>query len=97
LGVDSFEQNLYKNFLLVGHLEGISFLLLLGIAMPIKYLLHFPPAVTIAGSIHGILFIAFCSMIYNMYRSLKWTKLKCAKALLLGFLPFGTFFLEKLK
>lgn len=39
--------------------EGISFLVLLLIAMPLKYFAHLPKAVTIAGSIHGVLFISF--------------------------------------
>lgn len=82
--------------MLVGHLEGISFLLLLGVAMPLKYLAKLPIAVTIAGSIHGILFVAFCFYLYKMYDELKWPLMRCIKAFLLGFLPFGTFFLHKL-
>jgi integral membrane protein len=56
--------------------EGISFLVLLGIAMPLKYLAHIPVAVTIAGSIHGILFIAFMVLAWeaknNLQKNISW-------------------------
>jgi integral membrane protein len=44
----------------VALVEGVSFLLLLGIAMPLKYFAAIPQAVTIAGWLHGLLFMAFC-------------------------------------
>ena len=43
----------------IGLAEAISFLMLLGIAMPLKYFADFPRAVTIAGWLHGVLFMAF--------------------------------------
>ena len=43
----------------VGMVEAVSFLLLLGVAMPLKYFAGMPLAVKIAGWIHGLLFIAF--------------------------------------
>ncbi len=90
------EQNIYKNFLLVAHLEGISFLLLLGVAMPLKHFFKLPLAVSLAGMVHGVLFIAFCAMLYQMLVQVKWSFWKCTKAFILGFLPFGTFFIHKL-
>ena len=60
----------------VGIAEGISFLVLLGIAMPLKYFLHQPMAVTIFGWIHGILFVAFLFLAWeyktDRNKSLKW-------------------------
>lgn len=91
------QKKLLSQFLLVGHMEGISFLVLLFIAMPLKHFFHIPSAVTIVGMLHGILFIAFCFMLYRMLTEAKWSFIKCVKAFLLGFLPFGTFFLHKLK
>ena len=75
--------------------EGISFLVLLLIAMPLKYFAGQPLAVTIAGSIHGILFITF--MILGLEyktaagKNLKWYAL----AFIASILPFGTFVLDK--
>lgn len=44
----------------VGKIEGISFLVLMLIAMPMKYFADQPLAVTIVGWIHGVLFVWFC-------------------------------------
>ena len=48
-----------KWFLIIGKIEGYSYLLLLGIAMPLKYIFHVPEFIRPLGTIHGILFIAF--------------------------------------
>jgi len=78
-----------------GIAEGISFLVLIGIAMPLKYLLHQPMAVKICGWIHGILFVTFLFLAYEVKtdrnRSLKWF----ATAFLAAIIPTGTFFFDK--
>ncbi len=75
--------------------EGISFLVLLLVAMPLKYLTDLPIAVTICGGLHGILFIAFIILAYlvkeETKKDLKWL----GKALLASVLPFGTFYMDK--
>lgn len=76
-------------------LEGISFLLLMGIAMPLKYFAEMPEAVRYTGWAHGLLFIAYCLVIF-----LAWTegKLPFRKALLAfvaSLLPFGPFIIDK--
>ena len=48
-----------KTFRIIAYLEGISFLLLLGVAMPLKYHWGMPLAVRIMGSLHGFLFVAY--------------------------------------
>jgi integral membrane protein len=58
--------SLTKNYLTVGKIEGYSYLALLFIAMPLKYLADIPTAVRIAGSIHGVLFVAFVVFIILM-------------------------------
>lgn len=52
-----------QRFLQVGHAEGISYLVLLGVAMPLKYFFDIPQAVRLVGSLHGFLFVAFVFMI----------------------------------
>ena len=78
-----------------GIAEGISFLVLLGIAMPLKYLLHQPMAVKIVGWMHGILFVAFLFLVWeyktDRNKSLKWF----ATAFLAAIIPTGTFFFDK--
>src|SRR5687768_10714901 len=78
-----------------GIAEGISFLVLLGIAMPLKYFLEQPLAVKIFGWIHGILFVVFLFLAWEVKtdrnKSLKWFAL----AFLAAILPTGTFFFDK--
>ncbi len=76
-------------------LEGISYLLLLFIAMPLKYLANMPEAVKYTGWIHGILFILFMWAIATGYLKLKWPLKKAVKAFIASLLPFGTFVFDK--
>ena len=80
---------------LVGLLEGLSFLVLLGIAMPLKYLANMPQAVRVAGLAHGVLFIAFVMLVLEAIGSLRWTLKEVLWALLASLLPFGTLVLDR--
>jgi integral membrane protein len=81
----------FRRFRLVGIAEGISFLLLLLIAMPLKYFFDVPEAVKIAGWVHGALFIAFIWFAFDMMGSLKKPFSWFAKSFAAAILPFGTF------
>jgi len=78
-----------------GIAEGISFLVLLGIAMPLKYHFQQPIAVKILGWAHGILFVTFLFLAWEVKtdrnKSLKWF----ATAFLAAIIPTGTFFFDK--
>ena len=78
-----------------GIAEGISFLVLLGIAMPLKYIFKLPMAVKICGWAHGILFVAFLFLAWeyktDRNKSFKWF----ATAFLAAIIPTGTFFFDK--
>jgi integral membrane protein len=75
--------------------EGISFLVLLGIAMPLKYLAKLPVAVLIAGSIHGLLFITFMVLAWEAKNKYNKSGGWMGKAFLASILPFGTFVMDK--
>ena len=85
----------YGLFRKVALAEGVSFLVLLGIAMPLKYFANMPLAVTVVGGLHGILFIAFFVMARevksNYKKDFKWL----LKAGLSSILPFGTIIMDK--
>ncbi|MFM2138289.1 MAG: hypothetical protein RJA57_596 [Bacteroidota bacterium] len=85
----------YSWFRKIALAEGISFLLLLFVAMPLKYFAGMPLAVTVLGGIHGILFVAFAVLareIQNRYqRNFRWL----VQAGLASLLPFGTFYMDK--
>jgi len=79
---------------LVGILEGISYLLLLGVAMPIKYLLGYPLAVRIVGSLHGVLFLWFLVALYRAHRDCRWSLLISVQLFVASLVPFGFFLVE---
>jgi integral membrane protein len=75
----------------VAFLEGLSFVILLFVAMPLKYLAGFPLAVRIAGSIHGGLFLVFLVALYRAALARAWPRRRSLTALVSSLLPFGTF------
>jgi integral membrane protein len=79
---------------IIGFLEGMSFLLLLGIAMPLKYLFGWPQMVRVVGMAHGILFIAFIflSVVTTVYY--KWSVTKMLLLWFASIVPFGTFYAD---
>jgi integral membrane protein len=84
-----------KRFRWLGYAEGISFLLLLGVAMPLKYWYGLPLAVRIVGSIHGALFIAYAITANQLAQEQKWPGKKLAGAIVAAVLPFGPFVFDK--
>jgi len=79
---------------MAGWWEGISFLLLLGVAMPLKYLAGLPEAVRVVGMAHGILFILYVGVALQTALALRWSWSRTAWILLAGLLPAGPFFVE---
>ena len=76
---------------LVAFLEGSSFLILLFVAMPLKYLAGIPLAVRVVGSIHGALFLLFLAALYRAARARDWPRRRSFTAFMASILPFGTF------
>ena len=81
--------------LAVGHLEAISFLLLVGIAVPLKHIWHLPEAVRIFGMIHGVLFLGFLITIFQAWGDKAITGREAGLSFLASLLPFGPFFLDR--
>jgi len=87
-----------RQFRAIAIAEGISFLVLLGIAMPLKYFAGMPLAVRIVGSLHGALFVLYLIATYRAANYGKWTMLRIFEALFATIFPLGPFILEwKLK
>lgn len=79
---------------IIGILEGVSLLLLMGIAMPMKYLAGNPEPVRIVGWIHGVLFVLFMLAVLVVYFKRNWPFKKLVYAFLAAFFPFGTFIFD---
>lgn len=79
----------------VGLLEGVSLLVLLFIAMPLKYVWQQPGAVKIVGWIHGVLFVLFVLLLLRVYDQKSWPFKKVIIGFVAAFLPFGTFIFDR--
>jgi len=85
-----------EKFRLINKIEGYSFLILVFIAMPLKYSMGYPIATKIAGSIHGILFIAF---VYQLLKARKSAPLSAKETVIFfiaSLIPFGSFYSDRL-
>lgn len=87
---------IFERLILIGHIEGYSYLFLLGIAMPLKYIWNMPLAVKFAGSVHGFLFVWFCFLLFQAWLQLNWSFFKPILGFMASLVPFGTFFLRRL-
>ena len=76
---------------IAGFLEGISYLVLLCICMPLKYIGDIPEPTSFVGMAHGIIFIIYCVLVMVVMLKYKWNLMKTFWALLASVLPFGTF------
>lgn len=85
----------YNVFRKIAFAEGVSFLVLLLIAMPLKYFAGMPMAVTVVGSLHGVLFVAFAVYAWEVKTSYKKDLRWLMKAGLASLLPFGTFYMDR--
>lgn len=80
---------------LVALLEGISFLVLLGIAMPLKYMADLPLMVKYVGWAHGVLFVWYIACVILARETFRLNLKQTFIALLGSVLPFGTFYADK--
>ena len=89
-------QNLQiKTFKWISILEGISFLVLLLIAMPLKYFWDAPQMVETVGMLHGILFIMYIFGAFVMFKTLSWNYKTLMIVCVSSVLPMGPFYVEK--
>ena len=84
-----------RAFRMIGTLEGISFLLLLGIAMPLKYMAGIPEPVKIVGWAHGLLFVLYVGAVVQAKFTLNWSLKQVFFALLASVIPFGPFIIDR--
>jgi integral membrane protein len=82
-------------FRVIAVCEGISFLILLLIAMPLKYLAGLPQYVLIAGWIHGFLFVTYMISGLNVKTVYKWNIRKTMLAIAASVIPLGPFILDR--
>lgn len=82
-------------FRITSYLEGISYLLLLGVGVPLKYLANDDSWVKALGMPHGILFIAYIFLAIVIKQKLNWDNKTMFIVLLAAIIPFGTFYVDR--
>lgn len=79
----------------VALVEGVSFLVLLFIAMPLKYAAGMPMAVKLVGGVHGGLFLLFLLAVFQAMDEGKWPLSRAGLAFVASLVPFGTFWFDR--
>jgi len=82
-------------FRMIALAEGISFLTLLFIAMPMKYFMGMPEVVRVVGTIHGGLFLLYVGLLTVIHFRQRWSVMFSLYAFVASIIPFGTFVLDK--
>jgi len=85
-----------KKFKLINKIEGISFIILIFIAMPLKYWLNIPVATKIVGMTHGLLVFAFIYQIIEAKKEANFSLKETFIYFALSLIPFGSFYTDKL-
>ena len=84
-----------SRFRLITFLEGLSFVLLVFIAMPLKHIWDMPMAVRVIGMAHGALFVIFVFMLIHLTMKYKWSLGWSATLFITSLLPFAPFFVDQ--
>lgn len=84
-----------KLFRLTAILEGISYLMLFGIGMPLKYLANMPQPNIYIGYAHGLLFMAYVVLAVVVCFEKSWGLKRFIILFIASLLPFGTFYIDK--
>jgi len=88
-------DNTIKAFRIISVLEAISFLVLLLIAMPLKYIWEMPQMVQVVGMAHGVLFVLYVLGAFWMFYKLRWQIKTLFIVVICSILPFGPFYADK--
>jgi len=88
-------QNMLKTFRFTAVLEGISYLALFAISMPLKYLATLGQPNKYIGYAHGFLFIVYLVLAVVLTMERKWGMKRFTVLFVASLLPFGTFYIDK--
>lgn len=92
----SFRLVSLPNFRIFSYVEAASFLVLLLVAMPLKYFADLPVAVSVAGAAHGWIFVAYLVFVGFAARKFSWRPLVVLGAVVASVLPFGPLVFDRL-
>jgi integral membrane protein len=75
--------------------EAVSYILLLAVAVPLKYGAGHPQFVQVMGPIHGVLFLAYVALVYFVREPLGWDRRRTIQVLIASVIPFAPFYVER--
>ncbi|WP_062057619.1 DUF3817 domain-containing protein [Aquimarina longa] len=84
-----------SSFRIISYLEGISYLLILFVTMPLKYMFEYPEPNQVIGMAHGFLFLIYIVFAILVKYEKNWNSKTLAIVLLCSVIPFGTFWMDK--
>ncbi|GGX28073.1 DUF3817 domain-containing protein [Aquimarina muelleri] len=84
-----------SSFRIISYLEGISYLLILFVTMPLKYMFDSPEPNKIIGMAHGFLFLIYIVFAILVKYEKQWSPKTLVIVLLCSIIPFGTFWMDK--
>lgn len=93
--ITSKDKIMIPTFKIVSFLEGLSYILLVFMAMPLKYMYEDPSYVKMLGMPHGVLFIAYIFLAVVLKIQLNWSIKTFLIVCALSLIPFGTFFVGR--
>lgn len=79
----------------VAIIEGLSYVVLLGIAMPLKYLYDMPEAVRIVGMLHGVLFVLLLPALLHAQLERQWGLNLSIQVFVASLVPLGAFWMDR--
>ncbi len=84
-----------QKFRLINKIEGYSYIVLLFIAMPLKYIFGYPEATKVVGMIHGILFIVFVYQLIKATKIVPFSQKESVIFFIASLIPFGSFYSDR--
>jgi len=84
-----------KRYRVVAYIVGVLLLVLVGVAMPLKYLADQPTLVAVVGPIHGFVYMVYLVVAFDLAVRAKWTFLRTLAILLAGTIPVMSFVAER--
>ena len=83
-----------KRLRIIGYIEGILYILLMFVAMPLKYLADAPQMVSWTGWVHGVLFVIYCLVLLQVMIVKSWNIWTASIPFIAALVPFGPFFID---
>jgi integral membrane protein len=79
----------------MAYVVGVWLILLVLVAMPLKYLADSPRMVEIVGPVHGFLYLAYLATALDLAFRARWSAVRTVLVMLAGTVPFLSFVAER--